>query len=82
MKLSEKEFEKKGYNIHKRKLQHTKTKFIELDDDYNLANGEVKQATRNDYEMLSIIKRDLFRKAVGQLESKHRSDQPLKYKNI
>lgn len=82
MKLSEKEFEKKGYNIHKRKLQQTKTKFIEFDDDYNLANGEVKQATRNDYEMLSIIKRDLFRKAVGQLESKHRGDQPLKYKNI
>jgi hypothetical protein len=63
LKLTEKEFEKKGYNIHKRKMQHSKTKFV--DDDFNLANGEVKQATRNDYEMLSIIKRDLFKKAVG-----------------
>ena len=64
LKLTEKEFEKKGYNIHKRK----KTKVPgDFDEEHAETQREIKKATRNDYEMLTKIKRDLFRKTVSEL---------------
>jgi len=81
LKLTEKEFEKKGFNIHKRNMNVGNKKKGEntLEEFYN--PRDIKKATRNDYEMLTIIKKDLFRKQQ-HFEGESIATDRVKYHDI